>query len=86
MTKDASALAVEEPADKQLDLSTFRPDLVEEALVGRKLIEENTESVFESLLRPLTFSKNGCPIGVGPCALQWIAFRSTSRLSYSPRP
>jgi hypothetical protein len=86
MGKNVSTLTVEEPTDKQLNSSTFRSDLVEEALVSRKLIEENAESVFQSLLRPLTFSENGRPTGVGPCALQWSALRSTSRLSCSPRP
>jgi hypothetical protein len=78
MGKNVPALTVEEPADKQLNSSTFRSDLVEEALMSRNLIEETAESVCQALLRPLTFSKNGCPIGVGSCALQWSAFRSTS--------
>ena len=86
MAKDASTLAVEEPADKQLDFSTLRSDLMEKVFVSCEHIKKTADSIYQPLFRPLTFSQPGGPIAVRPSAFQRGAFRSTSRLSSSPTP
>src|SRR4029434_9307711 len=86
VAKDASTLAVEEPADKQLDFAALRSDLMEEMLVRCEQVEETDYGVYQPLFRPLTLSKAGRPIAVGPSAFPRVAFRSTSRLSSAPTP
>jgi hypothetical protein len=66
VAEDASALAVEEPGDIQLDISTLRSDLVEVVLVSCKLIQDTIDSVFQLLSRPLTFDETRRPIAFRP--------------------
>ena len=49
MAKDVSTLAVEEPADKQLDFSALRSDLMEEVFVSCKQIAKIVDSVYHWL-------------------------------------
>jgi hypothetical protein len=86
MAKDAPALAVEEPADRQLDFSALRSDLMEEVFVSCEHFKKAADSIYQPLFRPLTFSQPGGPIAIRPSAFQRGAFRSKSRLSNSPTP